>query len=145
MGDEFHRALADATGERRIGAEEELLAGLAAGVKSAGDLGTAERTVGEQAAVFAGERHAEGGTLVNDVDRHLGKTMDVGLTGAVVAALDGVIEKPIHTVAVILIVFGGVDATLRGNRVGTTRRIVENDTGNLVAKVGERGGGGGAG
>src|SRR5690606_9197688 len=68
LGDELDRAGTDLLGERGVGTEEELLAGLAAGVEGAGDLGAAEGAVGEQAAVFAGEGHALANTLVDDVD-----------------------------------------------------------------------------
>ena len=51
-----------------VGAEQELLAGLAAGVERAAHLGAAEGAVVEQAAVLAGERHALGDHLVDDVD-----------------------------------------------------------------------------
>ena len=55
--------------ERLIGAEQELLAGLAAGVERARHLRAAEGAVVEQAAVFARERHALGDALVDDVAR----------------------------------------------------------------------------
>ena len=99
-----------------VGAEQELLAGLAAGVEGAGDLGAAEGAVVEQAAVLAGEGHALGHALVDDVDRDLGQAVDVGLAAAVVAALDGVVEQPVDAVAVVLVVLGGVDAALGGDQ-----------------------------
>ena len=64
-----------------VGAEQELLAGLAPGVEGAGHLGAAEGAVVEQAAVLAGEGHALGDHLVDDVDRHLGQAVHVGLAG----------------------------------------------------------------
>jgi hypothetical protein len=80
--------VADLAGQGAVGAEEELLAGLAAGVEGARNLRAAEGAVGEQAAVFAGEGHALRGALVDDVDRDFGEAVDVGLAGAVVAAFD---------------------------------------------------------
>jgi hypothetical protein len=56
-----------------VGAEQELLAGLAAGVERAAHLRAAERAVGEQAAVLAGERHALGDALVDDVHADLAR------------------------------------------------------------------------
>jgi hypothetical protein len=85
------------------------------------------------------------GALVDDVDRDLGEAVDVGLAGAIVAALDGVVEEPIHAIAVVLVVLGGVDAALGGDRVGTARCVVEDEALHLVAELGERGGGGGTG
>ena len=67
--------------ERLVGAEQQLLAGLAPGVERAGDLGAAEGAVVEQAAVLAGEGHALGDALVDDVDRHLGQAVDVAPRG----------------------------------------------------------------
>ena len=86
---------ADLPLQRLVGAEQQLLAGLAAGVEGARHLGAAEGAVVEQAAVLAGERHALRDALVDDVDRHLGQPVDVGLAGAEVAALDGVVEEPV--------------------------------------------------
>src|SRR5207247_6358441 len=45
--------------QRLIGAEQKLLAGLAAGVERARHLRAAERAVVEQPAVLAGKRHAD--------------------------------------------------------------------------------------
>ena len=47
-----------------VGADEELLAGLAAGVEGTGDLHAAEGAVVQQAAVLAGEGDALGHALV---------------------------------------------------------------------------------
>ncbi len=128
-----------------VGAEQELLAGLAAGVEGAGDLGAAEGAVVEQAAVLAGEgdplRHA----LVDDVDRHLGQPVDVGLAGAEVASLDGVVEEPEDAVAVVVVVLGGVDPPLGGDRVGAAGGVLEAEAPHLVAELGEAGRGRGPG
>ena len=70
-------AEADLAGELLVGAEQQLLAGLATGVEGAAHLGAAEGAVVEQAAVLAGERHALGDHLVDDVDRHLGEAVHV--------------------------------------------------------------------
>jgi hypothetical protein len=53
--------------EGLVGAEQELLARLAAGVERARDLRAAEGAVVEQAAVLAGERDALRDALVDDV------------------------------------------------------------------------------
>ena len=103
--------------ERLVGAEQQLLTGLAAGVERARHLRAAERPVVEQAAVLAGERHALGDALVDDVDADLGQPVDVGLTGAEVAALHGVVEEALDAVAVVLVVLRRVDAALRGDAV----------------------------
>jgi len=142
VGEDFDAAGAGLLHEGRVGAEEQLLTGLAAGVERAGNLRAAEGAVGEEAAVFAGEGHALRGALVDDVDRDFGEAMDVGLAGAVVAALHGVVEEAVNAVAVVLVVLGGVDATLRGDGVRAAGRIVQHEALHLVAELGERGGGG---
>jgi hypothetical protein len=129
----------DLVGERLVGAEQQLLAGLAAGVERAGHLRAAERAVVEQAAVLAAERHTLGDALVDDVDRHLGQAVDVGLAGAVVAALDRVVEETVDAVAVAAVVLGGVDATLRGDRVRPAGGVVVGEDLDVVAELAERG------
>ena len=134
------RADADLALERLVGAQQELLAGLAPGVEGPRDLGPAERPVGQCAAVLAGEGHALGDALVDDVDRDLGQAIDVGLAGAEVAPLDGVVEQPEDAVAVVLVVLGRVDSALGGDRVGPPRAVLVAEAGNLVAELGQRGG-----
>ena len=129
-------------GERGVSAKEELLAGLTARVKGARDLRAAEGAVGEEAAVLAGEGHALRDALVDDVDGDLGEAVHVGLAGAVVAALERVVEQPIHAVAVVLVVLRGVDAALRSDGVGAAWAVVKHEALHLVAHVGQRRGGG---
>ena len=107
--------------QRLVRAEQQLLAGLAAGVERARHLGAAEGAVVEQAAVLAGERHALRHALVDDVHRHLREPVHVRLAGAEVAALDRVVEQPVDGVAVVAVVLRGVDAALRGDRVRPAR------------------------
>ena len=142
---ELHLAEADLLGERLVGTEQQLLAGLAAGVEGAAHLRAAEGAVVEQAAVLAGEGHALGRALVDDVVADLGEPVDVGLAGAEVAALHGVVEEPVHAVAVAVVVLGGVDATLRGDGVGAAGRVVEREGAHVVAELRQRGGGRGPG
>ena len=141
----FHRAEADLAFEGLVGAEKELLAGLAAGVEGARDLSAAEGAVIEEAAVLAGEGHALGDALVDDVHADLGEAVDVGFARAEVAALDGVVEEAVDAVAVVLIIFGGVDAALRGDGVGAARAVLEAEALDVVAELGQAGGGGAAG
>ena len=126
---------ADLPLERLVGAEQELLAGLAAAVEGARDLGAAEGAVVEQAAVFAGEGHALGDALVDDVDADFGEAVDVGLASAEVAALDGVVEEPPDAVAVVLVVLGGVDAALGGDGVGAARAVLVAEGLDVVAQL----------
>ena len=138
-------ARGDLPGQRLVGAEQQLLAGLAAGVERTGDLHAAEGAGVEQAAVLAGEGHALGDALVDDLDRDLGEPVHVGLAGAEVAALDGVVEEPVHGVAVVAVVLGGVDAALGGDGVGPARGVLVAELHDAVALFGERGAGRAAG
>ena len=124
-GNIFDSAGADLPAQRLIGAEQQLLAGLAARVKRARHLRAAEGAVGQQAAVFAGERHALRDALVDDVDADLRQAIDVGLARAEIAALDGVVKQPVDAVAVVLIILGGVDAALGGDAVGAARAVLK--------------------
>ena len=128
-----------------VGAEQQLLAGLAFGIERAAHLGSAEGAVGEHAAVFAGEGNALGHALVNDVGADFGQTVHVGFAGTVVAALHGVVEQTVNGVAVVLIVLGGVDTALGGDGVGAARRVLDTEVLYLEAHLAQAGGGAGAG
>ena len=120
--------------EGLIGAEQKLLAGLAARVEGARNLGAAEGAVVEGAAVFAGEGDALGDALVDDVDAVLREAVDVAFASAEVAAFDGVVEEAVDAVAVVLIILGGVDAALRGDGVRAAGRILKAEALDVVAE-----------
>ena len=129
----------DLVRERLVGTEQQLLAGLAARVERARHLRATERAVVEEAAVLTGERHALRDALVDDVHAHLREAVHVRLAGAVVAALDGVVEQPHHAVAVVVVVLRRVDAALRRDAVRAPRRVVEGERLHLVAELAEAG------
>ncbi len=134
----LHRAEADLPLEGRVGAEEELLSRLAAGVERAGDLGAAEGAVGQEAAVLSGERDALGHALVDDLHRRLGQAVDVGLAGAEVPALHGVVEETVDAVAVVLVVLRGVDPALGRDGVGAAGAVLIAEAEDVVAELGHR-------
>jgi hypothetical protein len=103
-----------------VGADEQLLTGLATGVERALHLNATERAGVEQSAVLAGEGNALSDALVDDVGRDLGQPVDVGLAGAVVAALDRVVEQTVRGVVVVAVVLRRVDTTLGRDGVRTT-------------------------
>ena len=140
-GEQRDAALFDLPHHRLVGAEQQLLAGLAARVERARHLRAAERPVVEQAAVLARERHALRDALVDDVDAQLRQPVDVRLARAVVAALDRVVEQPLDAVAVVLVVLRGVDAALRGDAVRAARAVVDAEALDVVAQLAERRGG----
>ena len=133
--------LLDLPHHRLIGAEQQLLAGLAARVEGPRHLRAAERPVVEQAAVLARERHALRDALIDDVDAQLRQPVDVRFARAVVAALDGVVEQPLDAVAVVLVVLRGVDAALRGDAVRAPRAVLDAEAQDVVAELAERRGG----
>ena len=130
---------ADLAHHRLIGAEQQLLAGLAAGVERARHLRAAERPVVEQAAVLPGERHALGHALVDDVVADLREAVHVGFARAVVAALDRVVEQPRDAVAVVAVVLGRVDAALRRDAVRAPRAVLDAEAEDVVAGFAQRG------
>ncbi len=140
----LHVAGRDLPAERLVGAEEELLARLTAGVEGAGDLDAAEGTGVEQAAVLAGEGHALRDALVDDLDGDLCESVHVGLAGAEVAALDGVVEETVDGVAVVAVVLRRVDAALSGDGVRPARGVLVAELDDVVALFGQRGPGGAA-
>ena len=95
----------------------------------------AERTVVEQAAVFAGEWHALRHALIDDVDRDFSQAMHVGFSGAEVAAFDRVVEESIHGVTIVLVILRGVDATLGSDGVRATGRIMKHEVVYFVAEL----------
>ena len=80
--------------------KRQLLARLAACVEGSLELGAAEGSVVQQAAVFTAEGNARGHTLVNDVGGDFRQTVDIGFTGAEVAAFNGVVKQAVNGVAV---------------------------------------------
>src|SRR5262249_21285535 len=123
-----------------VGAELELLTGLSAGVERAGYLSAAERACVEQTAVLASEGHALRHALVDDVGAQLGQSVDVSFARADVAALDRVVEEPVHRVAVVAVILGRVDPALGGDAVGAPRAVLITETAHLIAQLAERGG-----
>ena len=129
-----------------VGAEQELLAGLAPGVEGAAHLGAAEAS-GCRAGRRTPGRRARPGRCIWSMMlyRHLGQAVDVGLAGPEVAALHRVVEEAEDAVAVALVVLRGVDAALGGDRVGPAGRVVEGEGLHVVALLAERGRGRAAG
>lgn len=86
-----------------------------------------------------------GDALVDDIGTHFGQTVDVGLTGTVVATFDGVVEQAVNRVAVVLVVLGCIDTTLGSNGVGAARRVLYAEIKYLKTHFAERSGSRGAG
>ena len=130
----------DLTLECLVGADQELLAGLATRVERTGHLDTTEGAVIEETTVLAGEGDALRDALIDDVGADLGEAIDVVLAGAVVAALDRVVEETVDGVVVVAVVLRGVDTTLRGDGVRAAGGVLVEEAVDVVAHFAERGG-----
>ena len=75
--------------------------------------------------------------MIYDCIADFRKTIYVGLAGAVVASLYGVVEKTIDGVVVVLIVLCGVDASLGSNRMGAAGRIAYAEDLDIIAQFSE--------
>ena len=116
-GIELHGFFMHLAHECRVSSEQELLSGLSFCVECTAYLHAAERTVGQEAAVFACKGNALGNALVYYVCANLGKAVNVSLACAVVAAFYSVVEQAVNRVAVVLIILCSVDTALCGYRV----------------------------
>src|SRR5262249_5963534 len=63
--------------------------------------------------------------LIDDVVADFRETINVRFAGSKIAAFYGVMEQPVNTVAIVLIIFGRIDPALGCNRVRAPRRILE--------------------
>ena len=64
--------------------------------------------------------------------------MYVAFAGAVIASFDSVIEETVYTIAVVLIIFSGIDTALCGDTMCATRTIVKGEAFDVVAEFAER-------
>ncbi len=133
------RARRDLAAKRLIGAEEKLLPGLPARVKRPRDLRAAERSVGQQPAVFARERHALLDALIDDQIADFREPIDVRFARAKIAALDRVVKKTEDAVAVVLIILGGIDSALGGDAMRAARAVLITEAFHVVAELAQRG------
>ncbi len=135
VGEDFHRAQVNLALQCSSTSQLQLLTCLTTGVVGTGDLHTTEGTGCQGTAVFAGEWSADGVHVVDDAHRLVGQAPAVGLTAAVVATLDGVLDVAVRGVVVDLLAAGGVHATLRGDGVCTTWGVVVGEDLHLVAEL----------
>src|SRR5581483_6415984 len=145
LGKHLHRARRDLARQRGITPEQQLLAGLAARIKRAGNLRAAKRAVREEAAVFAREWHALGNALIYDIAADFGQPVNICLARSEITTLDRVVKQSINAVAIVLIIFRGVNSSLRRDRVGATRGILVTKTFYPIAEFAKRGRGGASG
>src|ERR1700722_8697918 len=129
-------ARSDLLFERLIRAQEQLLPCLPARIKGARNLHAAERACIEQSAVFARERHTLCDALVDDVHADLRETIYVSLARPKISAFHRVVEKAVNAVAVISVIFRGIDAALRGDGMRAARTVLEAKAMHVVSLLG---------
>src|SRR5262249_40367256 len=105
-------------------------------------LHAAKRSIVEKSAILPGKRHALGDALVDDIETDLREPIDVGFTGAKVAAFDCVLEQTEDAVAVVAVVLSSVDPPLGGDGVRARWGVVIGKAMAVVAWLAERGSGG---
>ena len=134
----LNRAVSDLLVQSCVSTEQQLLTGLTTSIERTRYLSTTERTVSQQTAVLTSERYALSYALVDNCVRHLSQTINVSLTCAVVATLDGVVEQTINRVVVVLVVLSGIDTTLSCDRVSAAGRVLNAEYLHVVTHLTER-------
>jgi hypothetical protein len=76
--------------------------------------------------------------LIDDVDADLRQPENVRLARTKIPALHRVIKKAVNAVAVIPVIFRGVDAALRGDRVRAARAVLEAEAMHVITLLPER-------
>src|SRR5690606_18258936 len=94
-------------------------------IKSSLHLGSSKRAVAQQSAVLSGERNALGDTLIDDAAAYFSKPVHIGFPGTVISPLNCIVKQTVHAVAVVLVILGCIDTSLRGNGVRASRRILK--------------------
>jgi hypothetical protein len=117
----LHRACRDLVFKRLISSKQQLLAGLAAGIKGSRHLNPAKRTIRQQTAVLTRERNALRHALVDNIEADFGQAMNIRFSRPKITPFDRIVEQAENAIAVVLIVLGGVDTALRRDTVRPPR------------------------
>src|SRR5262249_30797 len=89
------------------------------------------------AAIFAGERHALLDALIDDRVGHLGQPVNVRFPGTEIAAFDRVVKKAVNAVAIVRVIFRGVNSALGSNAVRPARTVLITKRLNVVTQLPE--------
>ena len=65
--------------------------------------------------------------------------MNIGLAGTKIPALDRVVEQAPHTIAVVLVILGRIDAPLGGDGMRPPGTVVETESLHPITELGQRG------
>ncbi len=131
----FYFSTTDLTIHGRIGPQQQLLSGLAFGVKSSGYQNTPKRTIVQQASVVPGKGNTLSNTLINDIGRNLRQAINIGFSGSVIPPLDGIVKKSVGRIAIPFIVFCGFDPYLGSNRMRHSRIILKTKSLYIIAQL----------
>ena len=136
--EEFDLAGGDLSHHRLIGTQQQLLSGLAAAIKCSRNLSPTEGAVRQGSTVLACERNTLSHALIDDVVRHLSETMHVGFAGSIIATFERVVKQTPDTVAVVLVIFSGIDSALSRDAVGSARAVLKAERFDVVAQFAHR-------
>ena len=136
-GIRLYSTLRDLTVQGSVCSEKELLSGLTAGIESTADLSTSEGAVVKQSTVISRERNTLCYALVDNQIADFCKPVNIGFPAAVVASLDGIVEETVHGVIVVLIIFSGIDTSLRCDRVGAAGRVTDAENLDIITEFSE--------
>src|SRR6266446_4462431 len=129
----------DLATKRLIGAQEKLLPGLPPRIESPRDLRSAKRTVGQQSTVFPRKWHTLLDAVIDDQIADFGEAINIRLPRAKIATLDRVVKETVNAVAVVLIIFCGIDSALGSDAVGAARAVLITEAFYMVAEFAQRG------
>jgi hypothetical protein len=76
--------------------------------------------------------------LVDDQIADFSEPVNVRFARTKIAAFDRVIEKPVNTIAIVLVILGGVNPSLRGDGVRAARGILIAEALYVVTKFAQR-------
>ena len=99
----------------------------------------AEGTIGQQAAILARKGHALLDALIDDQIADFGKAVNVGFARAKIAAFDRVVKQTENAVAIVLIIFCGIDSALCGDAMRAARAVLITKTFHSVSQFAEGG------
>jgi hypothetical protein len=72
--------------------------------------------------------------LVDNVYTDLGQAINISFTRPEISPFDGVVKEPVNTVAIVLIIFCGINASLGGDAMSAAWAVLEAEDLHVVTK-----------
>ena len=91
-----------------------------------------------KSAVLSGERHTLLDTLIDDQITDFGESINIGFPGTEIAAFDRVVEQAKNAVAIVLVIFRGINSALGGDAMGAARAILVTEALHVIAELAQR-------